>query len=131
MGRHLFLTIYEDITDAVRGCEIFLVGRNAAGMPTPLMKLVVVFRQLVYDILTHLAEEGCGCPKDTARLALVQFCKWVEIRYASEFIVEWKEEDLEHEFKINEERGFLGILGSIDCTHWGWRNCPHVWKDMF
>jgi hypothetical protein len=27
--------------------------------------------------------------------------------------------------------GFPGCIGSIDCMHWAWKNCPSGWKYIF
>ncbi|GJW83125.1 ALP1-like protein isoform X1 [Tanacetum coccineum] len=31
----------------------------------------------------------------------------------------------------NNIHGFPGMLGSIDCMHWEWRNCPKAWHGQF
>ncbi|XP_048611876.1 uncharacterized protein LOC111211738 [Brassica napus] len=37
-------------------------------------------------------------------------------------------EDLQRLLDVGEVRGFPGMIGSIDCMHWEWKNCPTAWK---
>jgi hypothetical protein len=32
---------------------------------------------------------------------------------------------------IEEQREFLGMLGSIDCMYWKWKKCPIAWHEMY
>jgi hypothetical protein len=40
-----------------------------------------------------------------------------------------------HELKVilkqNEARVFLDMVGSIDCMHWEWENCPTALASMY
>ena len=38
---------------------------------------------------------------------------------------------MKKEMAINAERGLKGMPGSIDCTQWGWKNCPTPWAGEF
>ena len=40
-------------------------------------------------------------------------------------------DDVQRLLQVNESRGFPGMLGSIDCMHWRWKNCPTAWKGQF
>ncbi|KAL3639299.1 hypothetical protein CASFOL_017206 [Castilleja foliolosa] len=40
-------------------------------------------------------------------------------------------QDLERLLEVGQERGFPGMIGSIDCMHWQWKNCPKAWQGQF
>ena len=40
-------------------------------------------------------------------------------------------EDTKKLMAANEARGWPGMLGSVDCMHWRWKNCPVSWHGQF
>uniref|UniRef100_A0A0D3AXL0 Uncharacterized protein n=1 Tax=Brassica oleracea var. oleracea TaxID=109376 RepID=A0A0D3AXL0_BRAOL len=36
-------------------------------------------------------------------------------------------EDVSILLTIGQQRGFPGMLGSLNCMHWKWKNCPTAW----
>jgi hypothetical protein len=41
------------------------------------------------------------------------------------------EEDTKRLMEENEKRGWPGMLCSIDCMHWTWKNCPNAWHGQY
>ena len=39
--------------------------------------------------------------------------------------------DVARLLRIGKDRGFPGILGSLDCMHWKWKNCPTAWAGQY
>ncbi|XP_070681836.1 uncharacterized protein [Malus domestica] len=44
--------------------------------------------------------------------------------YKDEYLREPNQEDFNRLLRKAEDRGFPGMIGSLDCMHWDWKNCP-------
>ncbi|CAM8890834.1 unnamed protein product [Rhodiola kirilowii] len=49
----------------------------------------------------------------------------------SEYLRKPNSDDIQRLLQMGEAHGFPGMMGSIDCMHWQWKNCPKAWKGMF
>ncbi|XP_047326472.1 uncharacterized protein LOC124930153 [Impatiens glandulifera] len=48
--------------------------------------------------------------------------------FGTEYLRKPNSDDIAKLLQVGEARGFPGMLGSIDCMHWRWKNCPTAWK---
>ena len=69
--------------------------------------------------------------KSTALECLEKFCEGIIVCYEAEFCCRPTVEDKQRLLAKAEERRFSGMLGSIECMHWQWRNCPVGWAGQF
>ena len=51
--------------------------------------------------------------------------------YRSEYLRTPNVDDMRKILFENSNRGFPGCLGSLDCTHWTWKNCPVALAGQF
>ncbi|XP_068314830.1 uncharacterized protein [Pyrus communis] len=48
--------------------------------------------------------------------------------HKDEYLHELNQEDLNRLLRKAEDCGFPGMIGSLDCMHWDWKNCPTRWQ---
>jgi len=120
--RSVFRSIHLVVMD-----EPFFQQRiNATGclQDHPLQKVVAAFRVIAYG-------EAADCSDEYVRLSRSTVAQATNLLL--EFIVRWWEttyrrrpnqSELKKRMKRNAERGFPGCMGSLDCTHWEWHQCP-------
>ena len=60
-----------------------------------------------------------------------RFCEGVIEVYGDEVLRYPTMEDINKLLDEGNKSGFPGCIGSIDCMHWEWKNCPSAWKGMF
>ena len=79
----------------------------------------------MWDEYLHIGET-------TARDCLQHFCQGVIEIFGEQYLRKPTPQDCEDLMQMHEDvHGFNGMLGSIDCMHWEWKNCPTTWKGFY
>ena len=69
--------------------------------------------------------------KSIARSCLQHFVDGIISLYGDTYLRRPTAEDMQRLLQYAERRGFPGMVGSIDCMHWEWKNCPTAWQGQF
>lgn len=136
MSRKLFLDIVKGIesyeSDPIPDHFIyFSVGPDATGRTSIniLMKCTSAIRQLAYDSSPDAFDEYLQMGESTSRLCLDNFNMCVMDLFMLEFLRKPTWSDIQSIYEKHEgEHGFPGMLGSIDCMHWAWKNFLVAWQ---
>lgn len=98
---------------------------------SPLQKITAAIRQMAYGTSADATDEYCRISDTLARISLKRFAKAVNDIYGKEFLRPPNEEEIDKLMKMNEKRGFPGMLGSLDVMHLTWKNCPKALAGMY
>uniref|UniRef100_A0A2N9I4H8 DDE Tnp4 domain-containing protein n=1 Tax=Fagus sylvatica TaxID=28930 RepID=A0A2N9I4H8_FAGSY len=111
----------------------FIQKRNAAGTLglSSLQKMTAALRILAYGVAADSTDEYVRIGESTAVESLKKFVKAVVNIFSEEYLRSPNSNDIARLLAVNEKRGFPGMLGSIDCMHWKWKNCPTAWKGQY
>ncbi|GJT77460.1 ALP1-like protein isoform X1 [Tanacetum coccineum] len=98
----------------------------------PIFKCISAIRQLAYDTAPDAFDEYLQIAERTSRECLDNFTKCIHVLYVEKFLRKPTAADIEKTYQLHEQKhGLLGMLGSIDCMHWDWRNCPKALHRQF
>ncbi|XP_047942925.1 protein ALP1-like [Salvia hispanica] len=68
----------------------------------------------------------------TSLEVLRQFCKGMREVFGPEFLRKPTSDECQRLLDMHGAvHSFPGMMGSIDCMHWEWKNCPVAWKGQF
>ena len=79
---------------------------------------------LTYGIPADAADEYARIGESTILESLHRFVAAVVDIFEDEYLRYPNEADTTRLLALGEQRSFPGMLGSIDCMHWQWKNCP-------
>ncbi|XP_071729152.1 uncharacterized protein [Rutidosis leptorrhynchoides] len=139
MSHQLFLQIVEGISNcnSTNIPEYFLFFRERPDATcrqslTIVQKCTMAIRQMAYGTTPDLFDEYIKIGEKTAALYLDYFCKCVFHLFAREYLRKPTAEDIARLYNFHEQKhGLPGMLGSIDCMHWEWKNCPVGWQGQY
>ncbi|GJV11864.1 ALP1-like protein isoform X1 [Tanacetum coccineum] len=98
----------------------------------PILKCTSAIRQLAYGTSADAFDEYLQIAERCSRECLDNFTKCIYILYVEEYLRRPSLEDIEKTYALHEEKhGLPGMLGSIDCMHWDWKNCPKALHGQF
>ncbi|XP_074356249.1 uncharacterized protein LOC141695948 [Apium graveolens] len=84
----------------------------------PQQKIIVALRMLSYGAATDQCAEICRMGESTTLECMKIFCQQVEGLFGEEYLCAPTPVNLRRLLARGEQRGFPGMIGSIDCMHW-------------
>ncbi|XP_024008018.1 uncharacterized protein LOC112084005 [Eutrema salsugineum] len=130
MNKELFLRIVDCFSNEI---PYFQQRRNAAGRfgLSGLQKCTAAIRMMAYGTAADAVDEYLRLGASTALLCLENFTEGIINLFGDEYLRRPTPQDLQQLLDIGESHGFPGMIGSIDCMHWEWKNCPTAWKGQY
>lgn len=123
MQKTMFLRIMSDLE---AHDDFFKLRCDAAGKLglSPVQKCTAALRMLSRGAAAGDLDEYVRIGESTALLTLRKFCTGVIEVYGPEYLRPPTTQEVQKLLEENAKRGFPGMVASIDCMHWTWKNCP-------
>ncbi|XP_062152063.1 uncharacterized protein LOC133860489 [Alnus glutinosa] len=130
MSRDLFCRIQY----AVEAKDPYFVQKRDASQRlglTSLQNITAAFRMLTYDVTADFMDEYLKIRETTVVKSIKRFVQAIISIFSEQYLSSPNNEDIARLLAEGKNRGFPGMLGSIDCMHWKWKNCPTSWQGMY
>ncbi|KAJ0555190.1 putative harbinger transposase-derived protein [Helianthus annuus] len=97
---------------------------------TGIQKCTSDLRVLAYGNMTDINGEYLKMAEKTTRDTLEHFfCQGIIYLYGPRYLRKSTWYDLQQIYEVRSNlHGLPGMIGSLDCRHWQWYNCPTAWR---
>lgn len=111
----------------------FIQKKNCCGKEgiSPHVKVTAALRIMAYGLPPDAIDDYLEMSESTARETIKRFCAAVVASLGPIYLREPTDADIKKMLSKSAARGTPGLLGSIDCTKWAWKNCPTAWHGQF
>ena len=130
LSRPLFLRILRTLQQYN---NYFVQRRNVAntiGLSGE-QKMTVALRMLAYGMSADSIDEYVRIGESTTIECVKRFCQGVVEIFGPEYLRSPNATDIIRLLHKANQRGFPGMLGSLDCMHWEWKNYPTAYHGMY
>jgi hypothetical protein len=101
------------------------------GLHTPVQKVTVALRMLAYGVSADSFDENFQMGASTVLETVQKFTRPIVHIYGHRYLRTPNEHDIVQLLAKAEQRGFPGMIGSIDFMHWEWEKCYTTWHGMY
>ena len=124
MPKSLFLKITQTIEARFEYFQEGVDARNKKSF-TAIQKCLSAIKQLATGAPPDEFDEYLEMAQRTSRECLQFFCDAIIETYSRDYLRRPTSHDVACLYEAHEARHHIpGMLGSLDCTHFVWRNCP-------
>ncbi|XP_058775220.1 uncharacterized protein LOC131649476 [Vicia villosa] len=108
-----------------------MVDATGRSSLSPLHKCTAVIRMLAYGTSVDSVDDYLRICETTTLKCVDKFTRGVISIFGAQYLRRPNAKYIERLMRMGEARGFPSMLGSIDCMHWEWKNCPVALKGQY
>lgn len=133
VSRSRFQRIMEDVAAAPADISHFWTTKERLSRGTTIeAKLMLSLKTLAYGVPSHTFCDYFQMSWPLARECCYQFDKAINSIYTAEYLRKPTAADIKGIVKLHRcVHKVDGMLGSIDCSHTNWKNCPVAWQGSY
>lgn len=132
LSRGRFQLLMQDVMRAGIPFYMSEVTANGESVASLEARLLLPLKTLAYGVPPHTFLDYFHLSSPLARNCCIEFDKAIKTIYMRRFLRLPSADDVKGIVSLHKEvHGVHGMVGSLDCSHTVWKNCPKAWQGSF